>query len=305
MGFWKGRDVISARGVSREQLEEVLALAREFDPVAKGRTGVNWLDGMILATLFFEPSTRTQLSFRTAMLRLGGSVIGFSGESGTSVSKGESLHDTIKLVEACANAIVIRHPCEGSAQLAAEASGVPVINAGDGSNQHPTQALVDLFTILSEKQRIDGLKVLFAGDLKFGRTVHSLAYALSSFDVELELYSPPSLRMPAAVVGEVREKIPVSETSVLDVSNADVVYATRVQKERFDSVEEYEKGAYCITPEVMGKMRKDAVLMHPLPKITEIAAGVEADARAAFYRQEANGVPVRMALLAKVLGEKR
>ncbi len=299
---WAGQDLITARGVKREQIEEVMSLAREMEPIASGRTKTDAMAGKILATLFFEPSTRTQLSFQTAMIRLGGSCIGFSGEGGTSVAKGETLHDTIKLVEACANAIAIRHPLEGSAQIAAEASSVPVINAGDGSNQHPTQTLVDCYTIYKEKKKIDGLTVLMAGDLKYGRTVHSLAYALSNYDVELLMYSPPSLKMPANIINEIRNTIRVRELASLDVEGADVVYATRVQKERFPSIEEYNKNQYKITLDTMARMKRDAILMHPLPKIDEIAIGVEADPRAAFYRQEANGVPVRMALLARILG---
>lgn len=298
---WKGRDFISARGVSRGQIDEILEQARlmEGNPGQYKRA----LEGRILATLFFEPSTRTQFSFQTAMYRLGGQVISLSGAGGSSVAKGESLHDTIKLVAACADAIVIRHFKEGSAQIAAEASSVPVINGGDGANQHPTQALLDLYTVQKELGKIDGLSFLLVGDLKYGRTVHSLAHLLCNYDVELQLYSPPGLKMPSAMLGEIRNSVKVRELDSMDLSGAEVVYATRIQKERFADPAEYLKYSYEINSESLKEMKDDALLMHPLPRVGEIHPEVDKDPRAAYFRQEANGVPVRMALLKKILGE--
>lgn len=298
---WRGRDLITARGVAREEIEEILEEARKIEGDSTQFKRV--LEGRILATLFFEPSTRTQFSFQTAMYKLGGQVISLSGAAGSSVAKGESLHDTIKLVEACADAIVIRHPREGSGQLAAEASRVPVINGGDGANQHPTQALLDLYTVKKELGKIDGLSFLFVGDLKYGRTVHSLAQMLSNYDVELLFHSPPGLKMASSMLGEVRNSVKVRELDAMELGSADVVYATRIQKERFADPEEYRKYSYQINAESLREMRSGALLMHPLPRVGEIHPEVDKDVRAAYFRQEANGVPVRMALLKKILGE--
>lgn len=296
---WPGRHLLTARGVGREGIEEILDEAVLMERIARGRSSE--LEGKVLATLFYEPSTRTQFSFQTAMLRLGGQVIGFSGTSGSSVAKGETLHDTIKLVQACADAIVLRHPKEGSARLAAEASRVPVINAGDGANQHPTQALLDLYTIRKELGKIDGLSVLFVGDLKYGRTVHSLAQMLCNYEVELLFHSPPGLRMASSLMGELRNEVKVRELDSLDLGAADVVYATRIQKERFADLSEYAKYSYEINSDSLKQMRKNALLLHPLPRVNEINPSVDADDRAAYFRQEANGIPARMALLKKIL----
>lgn len=295
---WKGSDVISARQFTHESMQEVFDAAGGFEKIAVEKSKSALLEGKILATLFLEPSTRTQFSFQTAMVRLGGSVIGCSGSNGTSIAKGESLQDTMKLVEACANAAVLRHPTGGAAALAAEASSVPVINAGDGANEHPTQSLVDLYTVQKEKGKIDGVEFLVAGDLKHARTVRSLLYALCNYDVEVSLYSPPGLELPQPLLQEISGKLEVRVMKELNASNADVVYATRIQKERFAGSEKHH---YEITLQTMQEMKRDALLLHPLPKVGEIAVGVEKDCRAAFYRQEANGVPVRMALLAKML----
>ncbi len=292
------------RGVSREEIEEILSESRAMEAVAREKRVLNVLEDKILATLFFEPSTRTHFSFQTAMLRLGGKVIGFSDEQATSVAKGESIRDTIKFIEACADAVVIRHPLDGTAQLAAEAAGVPVINAGDGANQHPTQALLDLHTIIAEKGKIDGLEILLLGDLKYGRTVHSLAYALANYDVKLLLYSPPALKMPTQLVNELRSSVKIRELTKMDLGEADVVYATRIQKERFADPDEYKKYAYELDAEKLKEMKEDAALLHPFPRVGEIAPEIDGDARAAYFRQEANGIPVRMALLKKILAEK-
>jgi aspartate carbamoyltransferase catalytic subunit len=298
---WFGKDVITTRGMPVEAIEQVLKLAKKMDGDRKSFSHA--LDGLILATLFYEPSTRTQFSFQTAMKRLGGDTIGFTGTSGTSVQKGETVHDTIKLVDACADAIVLRHFSEGAAAYAAKAAKHPVINAGDGSNQHPSQTMLDLFTVMKEKGKIDGLTILMVGDLKFGRTVHSLSYALSNFDVKIILSSPPALKMPPYITNEVRNKAAsVREVEDIPFEEADVVYATRVQKERFADPEEHKKYAYRIGLAEMDRMQKDALLLHPFPRVDEIDPAVDSDPRAAYFRQEANGVPTRMALLDLVMG---
>lgn len=295
---WRGQDVISIRDFSREQIEDVLDHAQQIRP------DPHLLVGKVMASLFFEPSTRTQLSFATAMQRFGGRVIGFSGTEGTSIVKGESLQDTVRTVERYADVIVMRHPLEGSARLAADTVAIPVINAGDGANQHPTQTLMDLFTIKKFQQRLDDLKIGLVGDLKYGRTVHSLAIALTRFrKIELRLISPPNLRMPPVILKELNGIIPYTETNELDLRDLDVVYATRIQKERFPDIEEYEKvkGAYVITLKACEMLKPSAILLHPLPRVDEIAPEVDALPHAKYFDQVQNGVPVRMALLKLVL----
>lgn len=299
---WKGRDVVSSSEIGRKEIEEILKEAEKLEHVAKKKGRTTELQGKILASLFYEPSTRTQMSFSVAMQRLGGEVTGFSNPKSSSVVKGESLSDTIKAVEPAADAIVIRHPSEGAARLAADATEVPVINAGDGNNQHPTQALLDVYTIKKNKKKVDGLTVLMAGDLKYGRTVHSLSYALANFDdVTLQYYSPQQLRMPQHILADLRDSVKVEELHKFDVGKADVIYATRIQKERIADAEEYAKAAYVIDSETMAGAKKDAMLMHPLPRVDEIATEVDADPRAKYFEQEANGIPVRMALLKLIL----
>jgi aspartate carbamoyltransferase catalytic subunit len=295
---WQGQDIISIRDFSREQIEDVLDHAQRIRPDPQ------LLVGKVMASLFFEPSTRTQLSFATAMQRLGGRVIGFSGTEGTSVVKGESLQDTVRTIERYADVIVMRHPLEGSARLVADTVTIPVINAGDGANQHPTQTLMDLFTIKKFQQRLDDLKIGLVGDLKYGRTVHSLALALTRFrKIELRLISPPTLRMPQAILKELTGIVPYTETEDLDLRDLDVVYVTRIQKERFPDIEEYEKvkGAYVITLKACERLKPSAILLHPLPRVDEIAPDVDALPQAKYFDQVQNGVPVRMALLKLVL----
>lgn len=300
---WKNSDLISMRGVGRDAIEKVLRGAARYDAAAREKKFLKELDGRLLATLFFEPSTRTQFSFRTAMLRMGGNVIGFSDAQVTSVSKGETVHDTMKFIEGCADIVAIRHPNDGAAQVAADSCGVPVINAGDGANEHPTQALVDLFTMQKEKKAIDGLAILMLGDLKYGRTVHSLLHALCNFnDVTVLLQSPPALKMPSELVHEARGHLKVREVEKLDFSDADVVYATRIQRERFADPDEYKKYSYRIDAEKLRELKSDAVLLHPLPRVGEIDPEIDSDARAAYFRQENNGIPVRMAVLKEILG---
>ncbi|MFQ6090295.1 MAG: aspartate carbamoyltransferase [Candidatus Bipolaricaulia bacterium] len=299
MKDWRGADVISIRDFGREEIEEVLSRAAEIEP------DPGLLRGKVMASLFFEPSTRTQLSFAAAMERLGGEMIGFAGTEATSLQKGESLHDTIKMVERYADIIVIRHPLEGSARFAADIAEPPVINAGDGANQHPSQTLLDLFTIKKFCGRIDGLRIGLVGDLKYGRTVHSLATALANFDgVRFRLIAPPLLRMPPKILEEeLRGKVEFEEQEELDLTNLDVVYMTRIQRERFPDIEEYEKvkGAYVLDLDACSQLQDGAIIMHPLPRVEEIAPEVDSLPQAKYFEQAASGLPVRMALLSLIL----
>ncbi len=302
--MFKGRDIVSIKELSKEDMEIVFEVAREMIPIARGERKSDLLEGKILATLFFEPSTRTRLSFEAAMHRLGGSVIGFSNPSATSISKGETLADTVRVMDSYSDVIVIRHPYEGSARLAAEFAENPVINGGDGAGQHPTQTLLDLFTIHQEFGGIEGLKVALIGDLKYGRTVHSLAYALSYLGAKIYLISPELLRMPKHIIRELKNK-PVETDNIEDViEEMDVFYVTRIQKERFPDPTEYKKvaGSYRITEELLQKAKRDAIVMHPLPRVNEIDVDVDNTKHARYFQQAFNGVPVRMALLALVLG---
>lgn len=304
---FEGKDIVSIRDFSKEEIVYILDVAEKMMPIAEGRKKSSMLNGYMMASLFFEPSTRTRLSFETAMKRLGGEVIGFAEALTTSVKKGESLADTIRTAESYCDVIVMRHPKEGSARMAAEFAEVPVINGGDGAGHHPTQCLLDLFTIRREKGKIEGNKVALLGDLKYGRTVHSLAYALALFGVDMVFIAPPSLQMPKEVIEECKE-LGVSlsmKNSIEDLSDIDVLYVTRIQKERFPDPEEYLKvaGSYRIDLKVLENVKDDMIIMHPLPRVYEISPEVDETKHAAYFRQAFNGVPVRMALLALVLGE--
>jgi len=307
---FKNRDIISIKDFSKEEIEYILDYAKHMIPYANAEKHMTLLNQHILATLFFEPSTRTRLSFESAMHRLGGNVIGFADPSGTSQKKGESLADTIRMADSYSDVIVIRHPQEGAARLAAEFSEVPILNAGDGAGQHPTQCLLDLFTILTEKKKIKGNKVVLLGDLKYGRTVHSLAYALSLFQAELTFVSPEMLKMPKDVINECKEfgVEPIS-TSNLEkaIKEADVLYATRIQKERFPDAEEYNRviGSYKVDRTLLQQAKKDLIVMHPLPRVVEIDPEVDKTKHALYFTQAFNGVPVRMALLSLILGGKK
>jgi len=307
---FQGKDVISIKDFSKKEIKYILNYAKKMIPYAKGEKNTDILNGKILSTLFFEPSTRTRLSFESAMNRLGGRVIGFADPSGTSQKKGESLADTIRMANAYSDAIVIRHPQEGAARLAAEFADIPVLNAGDGAGHHPTQCLLDLFTILTEKKRIEKNKVVLLGDLKYGRTVHSLAYALALYGAELIFVSPSILKMPKEVVEECSELSgdPPVQTSNLEkvIKEADVLYVTRIQKERFPDAEEYNKvvGSYKIDNELLENAKNDMIIMHPLPRVVEIDPEVDKTKHAVYFKQAFNGVPIRMALLSLVLGEQ-
>jgi len=299
-----GRDIVSIRDFSREEIDYVLQMTDVVEPMA--RKGSHTLDGKIMATLFFEPSTRTKLSFESAMYRYGGKCLGFAEPKAASVEKGENLADTVRVVENYADILVIRHSLEGAARLAAEFASVPVINAGTGAEEHPTQAMLDLYTIRKELGKIDGLNVVLAGDLRYGRTVHSLAYALSLYDINLHLVSPPSLRMRKEVLEEVSGRIKVEELEDLSkmMPHADVIYMTRIQKERFGSLEDYEKvrGSYRLTEDDLATAKPNMIVMHPLPRVDEIAFNVDNTSHAKYFKQVWYGLLVRMSLVGLVLG---
>jgi aspartate carbamoyltransferase catalytic subunit len=307
-GFY-GQDIISVSQFTRESLDYIFGVAEEMRAIVKRVGSTDLLKGTVLACLFYEPSTRTSASFIAAMSRLGGTVIPITqGVHFSSVAKGESLPDTIRTLESYADVIVLRHPEVGASEVASRYARKPIINAGDGIGEHPTQALLDLFTIQEELEQIDGLSVAMVGDLKYGRTVHSLTRLLCSYDVELSFVSPEILRLPLDIMNDVRARnLPVRETyDVADViETADVLYVTRVQKERFSDLSEYEgvKGYYEITPELMERAKEKMIIMHPLPRVGEIHYAVDDDPRAAYFRQMENGMYIRMALLAAVLGK--
>jgi aspartate carbamoyltransferase catalytic subunit len=304
---WAGRDIVSIRDFDRKAIDGLLKAAEGYVPIAQGKKTSRSLEGKVLATLFFEASTRTRLSFESAMQRLGGSVTGFADPAVSSQKKGETLTDTVRIADGVADAIVLRHMKEGSARLAAEEASHPVINAGDGAGEHPTQTLLDLFTIQRERGKVDGSTIVLLGDLKFGRTVHSLAVALAHYDCRIVLVSPTTLKMPKEVLKEVKAKgAQVEESTNLNkvVEEADVLYATRIQQERFGDPEEYRKvtGTYRVTNQLLTKARKGLIVLHPLPRVDEVHPEVDSGPHARYFQQAANGVPVRMALLDKILG---
>jgi aspartate carbamoyltransferase catalytic subunit len=305
---WYGKDIISVKQFNREDLEYIFAVAHEMRTMVERVGTFDLLKGKILANLFYEPSTRTSSSFTAAMERLGGSVIPINEVKYSSVSKGESLPDTVRTLECYADVIVLRHPETGSAAIAAKAARKPVINAGDGVGEHPTQALLDAFTIREELGHLDGLTVTMLGDLKYGRTVHSLSRLLSLYKVNLNYVSPDILKMPAEVIDELKAKrVEQTESGSLDgaLAATDVLYVTRVQKERFEDPAVYEKvkGAYVIDAATMKAAKQRMIVMHPLPRVTEISMDFDEDPRAAYFRQMEYGLYVRMALLAMVLGK--
>ncbi|MBS7632885.1 aspartate carbamoyltransferase [Candidatus Bathyarchaeota archaeon] len=304
---FEGRDIISIKDFSLDEINHIFKTASSIEPLAT--RGSEMLRGKILATLFFEPSTRTRLSFESAMHKLGGSTIGFAEAEMASVKKGENLADTVRTVENYADVLAIRHPLEGAARLAAEFAEVPVINAGSGAEEHPTQALLDLYTMKKEKGKIDGLKIAFVGDLRYGRTVHSLAYALSLYKVELYLVSPETLKMRREVLQTIKERITVVEKTTLDkiIPVVDVLYVTRIQKERFPDPAEYAKvkGSYRIDAQSLSDAKKDLTILHPLPRVDEIAPDVDNTPYARYFQQVWNGIVVRMALLALILGARK
>ncbi|AEB76815.1 aspartate carbamoyltransferase catalytic subunit [Clostridium botulinum] len=302
----QGKNLIDPMDFSVEELEDIFNLAEEILKNPKKYSKI--CEGKLLATLFYEPSTRTRLSFEAAMLRLGGKVLGFSDANCSSVSKGESLQDTIKIVAGYTDVIAIRHPEEGSAKIASSVSDVPVINAGDGGHQHPTQTLTDLFTIKKLKGNFSNHTIGLCGDLKFGRTVHSLVKALSRYENnKFILISPEELKIPDYIKEFLIErKIQFEEVKNLEdvIEDLDVLYMTRVQKERFKNKEEYIrlKDTYVLDEEKMKFAKKDMIVLHPLPRVNEIDTKVDNDNRAAYFKQAKLGMFARMALIVKLLG---
>ena len=301
---FRGRDIISMREFNRSEIDYILDTADKM--IKLEQTGSDLLKGKVMAALFFEPSTRTRLSFESAMNRLGGSVIGFATPAGSSVEKGESLADTIRTVSQYSDIIAMRHPDEESSRLAAEVASVPIINGGSGPWEHPTQALLDLHTIRTAKGTIDGLNIALAGDLLYGRTTHSLAVALRNYDVKCYFVSPKALKMRQDVIDDVNGKLDYTELENLKtiLPEMDIVYATRIQKERFSDPNEYDKlkDSYLINKEYLKSAKKEMKLMHPLPRVNEISTDVDETPHALYFKQMRHGIYLRMALLALVLG---
>ena len=301
----KDKDIISILDFTKEEILYILEISARMEKEACP----DILKGKILANLFFEPSTRTRLSFEAAMKRLGGQVIGFDELGTTSTVKGESLRDSVKIIEGYCDIIVLRHFLEGASRLTADSVDIPVVNAGDGASQHPTQTFVDLYAIKKAKGDIENLSVGFLGDLKYGRTAHSLAYALSHFNAEMYFISPPSLRMPKDYIEELEIRgVSYQEVETIDdvSEKLDILYCTRIQKERFAEPVEYEKvrGLYKLSKSVMDelKVKDDLKILHPLPRVDEMDESLDATEYAMYFQQAHGGIPVREALLASVLG---
>ena len=309
MASLKGKDILHGNQFSKKDIDGIPKVAAGFEKELKTKGALNVLKGKILATLFFEPSTRTRLSFETAMQRLGGGVISMGSAESSSAAKGESVADTARTVAQYADAIVIRHPRIGSAKEAADAASIPVLNAGDGAGQHPTQALLDIYTIYKELGSLKDLKLSLVGDLKNGRTVHALVEILSLYGAKMYFVSPGLLKMPEEITSHLRSKgIEIVETEDLAyaASQTDMLYLTRIQKERFSDLAEYErvKGSYVVDSKFLGALKKDITLLHPLPRVDEIHSEVDAYPGAAYFRQVRNGVFIRMALLAMIFGKR-
>lgn len=301
-------DLITMDDLTNEEILQVLDNARSLLPVAKGDVYLPLLQGKVLGNLFFENSTRTRMSFETAMKRLGGEVLNLSS-IGSSVAKGETLYDTMQMVDGYADIAVIRHPNQGAAQYSADAVEIPILNGGDGAGNHPTQTMLDLFTIREAHGSLEGLNVMMVGDLRYGRTTHSLSHALVRFGAKITLVSPESLRMPDEIVsdlishgGEINE----TEEMSLSIDSADVIYMTRIQKERFPDEDEYIKvaGIYKLTEDDLSGAKAGMIVMHPLPRVNELDASVDSTKHAKYFQQAFNGVPTRMALLCRSLGVK-
>ncbi|MEM2110044.1 MAG: aspartate carbamoyltransferase [Candidatus Odinarchaeota archaeon] len=302
---FKNRSIISIREMSRRDIDYIINSAERLQD--------NWqnysdcLKDKILGNLFFEPSTRTRISFETAMKRLGGRVVGFSAPEGSSLAKGENLIDTVRVVENYCDAIVLRHPLEGAARLAANYVSIPVINAGTGAEEHPTQALLDLYTISKEKGGIDGLNIALLGDLKYGRTIHSLTYGLSNYKVKITLVAPPLMKLREEIMEDLKSKgIELREATNLEdvISEVDVLYVTRIQRERFADPTEYErvKGSYHIDLKTLNNAKKDLIIMHPLPRLEEISTEVDATKHAVYFKQVKYGLIIRMTILLLIFG---
>lgn len=300
------KSLVSISDFSKEEILAIMRLAADFENDCTDRV----LQGKVIASLFFEPSTRTRLSFETAINRLGGRVIGFSEVSNTSVTKGETLHDTIKMVSGYADMIVMRHFVEGAARYASEVSPVPVVNAGDGSNQHPSQTLLDLYSIIKTQGKLEDIHVMMVGDLKYGRTVHSLIQALSHFKARFTFVAPEELSLPEEYRNFLRDQnIQFNETTEImeHINAADILYMTRVQKERFSDLMEYErvKNAYILRNKMLTDTKENLKILHPLPRVNEIHTDVDANPKAYYFQQARNGVFARMAIITYLLGVKK
>lgn len=299
-----GCDIVSMQDLSLPHIKLILDLAARL----KKQRAVHLLNDKIIAHCFFEPSTRTRLSFEAATLRLGGKVIGFSSDEALSTRKGETLQDTIRVISDYADLMVIRHPKEGSARLAADVSSKPVINAGDGANQHPTQALLDLFTIQECQQRLDGLAIALVGDLKYGRTIHSFAQACMLFDIRLFLVAPDSLALPESICDTLKKvgiRFSFHHSIEEVIPKVDILYMTRIQQERFNESEyQHIRKQYILTPGMLSSARKNLKILHPLPRVNEIEVEIDSTPYAHYFVQAANGIYLRQALLALLLNEK-
>ncbi len=301
----KNKSLVSITDFTKDEILRIIELAADFEADPNQRL----LEGRIIASLFFEPSTRTRLSFETAINRLGGRVIGFSDANATSTTKGETLKDTIKMVSNYAELIVMRHPLEGAARYASEQSRVPIVNAGDGANQHPSQTLLDMFSMHKTQGRLDNLKIAMVGDLKYGRTVHSLIQAMSHFSPTFYFVAPDELKMPNEYKDFLRAHgIPFEEHRDMNevIDKVDILYMTRVQKERFSDLLEYQrvKDAYILHNSMLESTRPNLRILHPLPRVNEISTDVDSNPKAYYFKQAENGVYTRMAIIASILGVK-
>lgn len=306
MNSFSGRDIISIKDLDREGLETIFdATQRIMTMDVAGRREL--CRGKTLGYLFFEPSTRTRMSFEAAMALLGGTSLGISDISSSSTQKGESLADTVRMISMYSDILVLRHPMDGSSKFAAEVSPKPVINAGSGTEEHPTQAIQDLFTIQREKKEIDGLNVGIVGDLKYGRTVYSLLYGLGNYNVDVHLISPEPLRVRPDSIYDIKQKISFTESTSIDdyIEDLDVIYVTRIQKERFPDEEEYLKvrGSYILGMDMLKRLKPGAIILHPLPRLDEIPVEVDSSAHARYFQQAEYGKYTRAALLSLALNE--
>jgi aspartate carbamoyltransferase len=307
MKEFKGLDILNGYQFTNQQLNMIMDTASNYERRVKNGEVIHDLDGMLVATLFFEPSTRTRLSFQSAICRTGAKAIDLGNASVSSQAKGETMEDTIRTVDGYVDAIVMRHPQKGAAEIAASVAVHPVINGGDGAGQHPTQALLDIYTIRKEKGHIGGQTITFLGDLKYGRTVHSLGYFMQQLGNKMIFASPEELKMPAEITADLRSKgADITETSDVRaaLAQSDIVYVTRVQRERFLDEESYNrcKGSYIVNNELLKSAKPDITIMHPLPRVDEIATEVDSYSGAAYFRQAHNGMYLRMALLGLVTG---
>ena len=301
------RDIVSIKDFSQQDLEYIFSTTDKINglkPNEKSELG----KGRTLGYIFYEPSTRTRMSFEAAMASLGGSSIGIFDPKSSSIEKGESLADTIRTMDLYSDVIVLRHPLDGSSRFAGELSKNPIINAGSGSEEHPTQAMLDLYTIIKEKKKIDGLAIGIVGDLKYGRTVYSLLYGLANYKVDVHLVSPPTLSIRKESIYDIANKLNIYEYSQLDdelLSKLDVIYVTRIQRERFPDLQEYEKvkGTYTINSETLAKSKSDVSIMHPMPRMEEISQSIDNTKNAIYFKQAAYGKELRAALLTLILNE--